>query len=167
MRTLHTESAIDPMPANVELRIASRLLSALMAQSGTRDVADREVDIQHALDVAAALLRRFAASLLGKRSYDLCPAPRTRAIPRAATVNREQVQPTSISLEEWRRCADCLRHLRLERLLPAHQSTERTSAASAGLLSRSPGLELRRSSKLNTASNVDLQPFSNRYQPPR
>lgn len=72
MRTLHNESAINPMPANVELRIASRLLSALMAQSGTRDVADREVDIQHALDVAAALL--------GRRSYDLCPAPRRRAI---------------------------------------------------------------------------------------
>lgn len=91
------------MPAHVELRIASRLLPALMAQSETRDVAQREVDIQHALDVAAALMRRFAASPAGQVQHAYVPNDGTRSPPKAATVNREQVPPTFISQEEWRK----------------------------------------------------------------
>ncbi len=91
------------MPANVELRIASRLLPALIAQSGTRDVAEREADIQHALDVAAALMRRFAASPAGQAQHTYAPSAGPRATPRAATVSRDQVPPTFISQEEWRK----------------------------------------------------------------
>lgn len=91
------------MPANVELRIASRLLAALIAQGGTRDVAERKADIQHALDVAAALVRRFAASPAGQVQQAYAPSPRDRAPARAATVNREQGPPTLLSLEEWRK----------------------------------------------------------------
>lgn len=91
------------MPANVELRIASRLLPALIAQSGTRDVADREADIQHALDVAAALMRRFAASPAGQAQQAYVPSTGMRSAPRAATVIRDQVPPTFPSQEEWRK----------------------------------------------------------------
>lgn len=91
------------MPANVELRIASRLLPALIAQSGTRDVADREADIQHALDVAAALLRRFSASPAGQAHQAYVPSPGMRSAPRAATVSRDQVPPTFPSQEDWRK----------------------------------------------------------------
>lgn len=91
------------MPANVELRIASRLLPALMAQSETRDVAQREVDIQHALDVAAALMRRFAASPAGQAHQTYMHSPGMRPAPRAATVSRDQVPPTFPSQEEWRK----------------------------------------------------------------
>lgn len=91
------------MPANVELRIASRLLPALIAQSGTRDVAEREADIQHALDVAAALMRRFAASPAGQAQHTYAPIAGPRATPRAATVSRDQVPPAFISQEEWRK----------------------------------------------------------------
>lgn len=91
------------MPANVELRIASRLLHALMAQSGTRDVAEREADIQHALDVAAALMRRFAASPAGQAQQAYVPSAGARPAPRAATVSRDQVPPTFVSPDEWRK----------------------------------------------------------------
>lgn len=91
------------MPANVELRIASRLLPALMAQSGTRDVAEREADIQHALDVAAALMRRFAASPAGQAQQAYVPSTGARPAPRAATVSRDQVPPTFVSQGEWRK----------------------------------------------------------------
>lgn len=91
------------MPANVELRIASRLLPALMAQSETRDVAQRDVDIQHALDVAAALMRRFAASPAGQVQHAFVPSPRGRSSPRAATVDRGQEPPSFVSHEDWRR----------------------------------------------------------------
>lgn len=91
------------MPAHVELRIASRLLPALMAQSETRDVAQREVDIQHALDVAAALMRRFAASPAGQVQHTYVPNNGARSPPKAATVDRQQVPPSLISQEEWRK----------------------------------------------------------------
>ncbi len=91
------------MPANVELRIASRLLPALIAQSGTRDVADRDADIQHALDVAAALMRKFAASPAGQAQQTYVPSAGARPAPRAVTVSRDQVPPTFVSPEEWRK----------------------------------------------------------------
>lgn len=91
------------MPANVELRIASRLLPALIAQSETRDVAEREADIQHALDVAAALMRRFAASPAGQAHQAYVPRAKAGPAPRAATVSRDQVPPTFVSPEEWRK----------------------------------------------------------------
>lgn len=91
------------MPANVELRIASRLLPALMAQSGTRDVTEREADIQHALDVAAALMRRFAASPAGHVQHASVPSPGGRPLPRVATVDRAQEPPSFISQEDWRK----------------------------------------------------------------
>lgn len=91
------------MPANVELRIASRLLPALLSQSETRDIADREADIQHALDVAAALMRRFAASPSGQMQQAYAPSPGGRSSPRAATVDRAQEPPTFVSQEDWRR----------------------------------------------------------------
>lgn len=91
------------MPANVELRIASRLLPALMAQSGTRDVAEREADIQHALDVAAALMRRFAASPAGQVQHAFVPSSGGRSAARAATVDRGQDPPTFVSQDDWRK----------------------------------------------------------------
>jgi len=91
------------MPANVELRIASRLLPALIAQSGTRDVAQREADIRHALDVAAALMRQFVASPAGQVQQAYVPVPGGRSLPRAATVDRQQEPPSLISPEEWRK----------------------------------------------------------------
>lgn len=91
------------MPANVELRIASRLLPALMAQSETRDIAQREADIRHALDVAAALMRQFAASPAGQAQQSYAPGPGGRSLPRAATVDRAQEPPSFVSQEEWRR----------------------------------------------------------------
>lgn len=50
------------MPANVELRLASQMLQVLLPQSHTRIAAEREADVQHALDVARMLMRGFAAS---------------------------------------------------------------------------------------------------------
>lgn len=91
------------MPANVELRIASRLLPALMAQSETRNVVEREADIQHALDVAAALMRRFAASPAGQVQHAFVPSPGGRSPPRAATVDRAQEPPSFVSQEDWRK----------------------------------------------------------------
>jgi len=91
------------MPANTELRIASRLLPALMAQSGTRDIADREADIQHALDAAALLMRRFAASPAGQVQHAYVPSSGSRSAPRAAAVDRAQAPPTFPSQEEWRK----------------------------------------------------------------
>ncbi len=91
------------MPANVELRIASRLLPTLIAQSDTRDVNAREIDVQHAIDVAALLMRRFAGSPHGQAHQTYIPSPASRPSPRASTVDRAQLPPTFPSQEDWRK----------------------------------------------------------------
>jgi len=91
-----------PMPANVELRIASQLLQALLPQSGTRDAAEREVDAQHALDVAKILLRRFAASPGSQAPQALTYSPSTNGASRAAPVDRDQVPQSFPSTDAWR-----------------------------------------------------------------
>lgn len=91
------------MPANVELRIASRLLPTLIAQSDTRDVNAREIDVQHAIDVAALLMRRFAGSPHGQAQQAYTSSPTCRPSPRASTVDREQLPPTFPSQEDWRK----------------------------------------------------------------
>ncbi len=47
------------MHHDTQLHIASQLLSALMFQTPSRDMDDREADIRHALDVAAELMRQW------------------------------------------------------------------------------------------------------------
>ncbi len=44
------------MHHDTQLQIASQLLSALMVQTPSRDIDDRDVDVRHALDVAAELM---------------------------------------------------------------------------------------------------------------
>lgn len=90
------------MPANVELRIASQLLQVLVPQSNTRDAAEREVDVQHALDIAKILLRRFAASPQGQATQSLTHTAPSSGASRAAPVDRTQVPQSFPSPDAWR-----------------------------------------------------------------
>lgn len=47
------------MHHDTQLHIASQLLSALMVSTPSRDIDDRDVDVRHALDVAAELIRQW------------------------------------------------------------------------------------------------------------
>lgn len=47
------------MHHDTQLHIASQLLSALMVNTPSRDIDDRDVDVRHALDVAAELIRQW------------------------------------------------------------------------------------------------------------
>lgn len=90
------------MPANVELRIASQVLQALLPENNTRNAAERELDVQHALDVARLLLRRFAESQGGQGGQPLAYSPTRSTVSQAASVDRSQVPISFPSPDAWR-----------------------------------------------------------------
>jgi len=90
------------MPANVELRIASQVLQALLPENNTRNAAERELAVQHALDVARFLLRRFAESQGGQGGQPLAYSPTRSTVSQAASVDRSQVPMSFPSPDAWR-----------------------------------------------------------------
>lgn len=124
------------MPANVELRIASQLLQVLVPQSNTRDAAERELDVQHALDIAKILLRRFAASPQGQATQSLTHTAPSSGASRAAPVDRTQV-PQSFPSP---RCLACISRPSASEATSYSETIGRTwtplnnSPASAGLV---------------------------------
>lgn len=111
------------MPANVELRIASQVLQALLPQNNTRDAAERELDVQHSLDVARLLLRRFAESQGGQGGQPLAYAPTRSTVSQAASVDRSQVPISFPSPDAWR----ASRGLPPAKPLPARKPSVRTA----------------------------------------
>lgn len=90
------------MPANVELRIASQVLQALLPENNTRNAAERELDVKHALDVARLLLRRFAESQGGQVGQSPAYIPTSGTASQAASVDRSQVPISFPSPDAWR-----------------------------------------------------------------
>lgn len=90
------------MPANVELRIASQVLQALLPENNIRNAAERELDVQHALDVARLLLRRFAEAQGGQGGQPLAYSSTRSTVSQAASVDRSQVPISFPSPDAWR-----------------------------------------------------------------
>lgn len=80
---------------DLQLDLAARFLGSLMAMDRNRTLADRDDDIDHALDVAEELIRRRKARSPSAPSMtlELRPPIETR---------EEVVERDQMSVEEWR-----------------------------------------------------------------
>ena len=80
---------------DLQLDLAARFLGSLMAMDRNRTLADRDDDIDHALDVAEELIRRRKARSPSASSMtlELRPPIETR---------EEVVERDQMSVEEWR-----------------------------------------------------------------
>lgn len=94
-----------------QLRIASRLLGHLLWQAPTRELPERMEDVQHAWDVAGALLqlsREIEPSVDDETSGPTAPAlrpslaPRRSIAVRRSVVDRSALHVLQSSAEQWR-----------------------------------------------------------------
>jgi len=87
------------MHHDTQLHIASQLLSALMVNTPSRDMDDREADIRHALDVAAELMRQWGPTTPPVGFNPPPAAGRSLSMP----VDRSLPPPEMPeSMEQWR-----------------------------------------------------------------
>lgn len=82
-------------PQDPQLDLAARFLGSLMAMDRNRTLADRDDDIDHALDVAEELIRR-------RRARSSSPPPMTLELRPPIETREEVVERDWISVPEWR-----------------------------------------------------------------
>lgn len=84
-----------------QLHIATHVLSGLVSQDRNRTMADRDEDIDHSLDLAEELVRRFRARKPQSPVPTLEPKP-TAGI-REEVIDRDQVSFNSMLVERRRK----------------------------------------------------------------
>lgn len=77
------------MPSDPKLNIASRLLSGLVIQNSSRDLADRSADIDHCLELADELMRRCKPRGAPTDEHTLRPRPSVKT--RERVIQREEI----------------------------------------------------------------------------
>jgi len=84
------------MLSHPQLQIAGQILIGLMCRGRSRELSDRVIDVRHALEVSAELIRQWEGEHRSKCDYTP-PSPAVAAKTREALVDR-----AFVSTEQWR-----------------------------------------------------------------